>query len=224
MNIQRTIILITSAGSTLGSTLATHFAALGARIVLCDKHHHHLQQTLQRCAPISPNVHAFLLSDYTTHSLQQLFQFVEQCYGSSPDVLVNTLTTRPMPTLIGDVSPEEFTQHLAFMASTLFTFGQATAEQMREANKQGVIVNIVTHEDWQDLSGFEHATSMVTGLTQSWARELTPFKIRVGGVIPALNTFTHHAHHHWAEINAELVSNTEYIVANDYFSGRIMAA
>ncbi|NAX23042.1 SDR family oxidoreductase [Vibrio sp. V39_P1S14PM300] len=224
MDIKSAVILVTSAGSTLGATLATHFASLGAKVILCDKDIHRLHQTRDGCQRVSPDVHAFQLHDHTQASLDALFAFVEDCYGSGPDVLVNTLTTRPMPRLVSDFSPDTFTQRLALMASTLFTFGQATADHMRRANKRGVIVNVVAHEDYRDLSGFENAASMVTGFTQSWARELTPFNIRVGGVVPAITAQECDDELHWAEINDELIRNTEYIVANDYFSGRIMAA
>jgi NAD(P)-dependent dehydrogenase (short-subunit alcohol dehydrogenase family) len=106
------------------------------------------------------------------------------------------------------------------MAATMFSFGQATAERMRKEKKNGVIVNVISHPEYQDLSGFDNATSMVAGFTQSWAKELTPFNIRVGGVVPTLE----HSESHWAEIQDELIRNTEYIVSNDYFSGRVMAA
>jgi NAD(P)-dependent dehydrogenase (short-subunit alcohol dehydrogenase family) len=110
------------------------------------------------------------------------------------------------------------------MASSLFGFGQATAERMMQEKKKGVIVNIVSYEDYRDLSGFENASSMVAGFTQSWAKELTPFNIRVGGVVPALSHVTNDDDYHWAEVQDELIRNTEYIVSNEYFSGRVMAA
>ncbi|QSA19825.1 short-chain dehydrogenase, partial [Vibrio furnissii] len=31
-------------------------------------------------------------------------------------------------------------------------------------------------------------------------------------------------HEHWAAVNDELIRNTEYIVSNEYFSGRVMSA
>lgn len=64
---------------------------------------------------------------------------------------------------------------------------------------------------------------MVSGFTQSWAKELTPFNIRVGGVVPQVESANDEAVH-WSEIREELIRNTEYIVANEYFSGRVMSA
>ena len=45
--------------------------------------------------------------------------------------------------------------------------------------KNGVIVNVIATPEYQDLSGFANAASMVAGFTQSWAKQLTPFNIRV---------------------------------------------
>ena len=66
-------------------------------------------------------------------------------------------------------------------------------------------------------------TALVAGFTHSWAKELTPFNIRVGGVIPSLNYSTEDVDkRQWAQVQDELVRNTAYIVANDYFSGRVV--
>ena len=61
---------------------------------------------------------------------------------------------------------------------------------------------------------------MVAGFTQSWAKQLTPFNIRVGGVIPSVE----HEDVRWSDIRDDLIRNTEYIITNDYFSGRVVAA
>ncbi|MFA0252814.1 hypothetical protein AB4480_25705, partial [Vibrio sp. 10N.261.45.A4] len=62
------------------------------------------------------------------------------------------------------------------------------------------------------------------GLTKSWAKELNPFDIRVGGILPSV----HHSRHDdyqnsFANIREELIRNTEYIVSNDSFNGRVMS-
>ena len=81
----------------------------------------------------------------------------------SPDVLINTLTAQAMPTIFDQQGSDLFTQRLSLMAATMFSFGQATAERMRNEQKNGVIVNVISHPDYQDLSGFDNATSMVAG-------------------------------------------------------------
>ncbi|OIQ25867.1 SDR family oxidoreductase [uncultured Vibrio sp.] len=224
MDIKSAVILITSAGSLLGGTLATHFASLGAKLVLCDQDIQQLNETYLRCRAISEEVYYFQVEDYSLTSIHQLFDFVDDKFQRSPDVLVNNWPNAPLPGLISNQSAEQFSHKLTTLASTLFGFGQASAERMCLEKKQGVIVNVISVDDGHDLEGFENASSIVTGFTQSWAKELTPFNIRVGGVVPALSRSSKNRDYHWPQVRDELIRNTEYIVANDYFSGRIMAA
>ncbi|RTZ14115.1 SDR family oxidoreductase [Vibrio aquaticus] len=220
MDIKSAVILVTSAGSQVGGTLAYHFASLGATVVLCDRISPQLQQNFQLCREISAHVYQFKIPDHSLPSIQDLFEFMDKTVGRSPDVLLNTLTAQAMPNVFDQKGSDLFSQNLSLMAATMFSFGQATAERMRNEKKNGVIVNVVSNPDYQDFSGLDNATSMVAGFTQSWAKELTPFNIRVGGVVPTLE----HDEAHWAEVQDELIRNTEYIVSNDYFSGRVMAA
>lgn len=53
MDIKSAIILITSASSALGSTLATHFVRLGAKVILCDRDQQGLVDTYWRCHALS---------------------------------------------------------------------------------------------------------------------------------------------------------------------------
>lgn len=220
MNINSSVVLVTSAGSQLGSTMACHFASLGATVILCDKETPQLNETYRLCRDISSDIYQFPIPDHSVDSTQALFDFIDQQIHRSPDVLINAFTVKAMPNIFDHSASDVFTQRLSLMAATLFTFGQATAERMREEKKNGVIVNVISYNDYQDLSGFDNATSMVAGFTQSWAKQLTPFNIRVGAVVPGIE----HDSIHWAEIRDELIRNTEYIIANDYFSGRVMAA
>ncbi|PJC88198.1 short-chain dehydrogenase [Vibrio sp. HA2012] len=225
MNIQDSVVLITSAGSLLGRTLAHHFASLGAKVVITDADTILLQQTALSCCPVSDSVSVYPLADYTPQSIQGLLDFVETRCGSSADVLINYWPSYPFPSLTSDTSTEDFSRAISMLASSLFSFGQASAQRMRTHAKNGVIINMLSQMELDDLTGYEHATSIVAGLTQSWARELTPFNIRVGGVVPApFYSASNDENYHWAEMRDELIRSTEYIVSNEYFSGRVMAA
>ncbi|MGF1755240.1 SDR family oxidoreductase [Vibrio makurazakiensis] len=225
MDIKNSIILITSAGSVLGNTIANHFINLGATIVLCDDNPEGLESTYIQCYSRSKAVYRYPVTDYSNRTIQDLFDFIQDKFQTTPDVLVNNWTSSPMPSLVSAQSSKHFIDQFSSMASTLFSFGQASAHRMCKENKEGVIVNVISHDNFHDFSGLESANSMVEGFTHSWARELTPFKIRVGGVIPAIhNSEGKLDEYHWAQIQDELTRNTEYIVSNDYFSGRVVAA
>ncbi len=82
MNIQSAIVVITSAGSTLGETLAAHFCELGAKVILCDQQQTRLTNTYELCLKISRDVHQFHISDYSKDSINQLFDFVSTTYAA----------------------------------------------------------------------------------------------------------------------------------------------
>ncbi|WP_233422574.1 SDR family oxidoreductase [Vibrio metoecus] len=203
--------------------MATHFVKLGAKVILCDRDQQGLVDTYWRCHAISNQVAYFHLNDFSPDSIERLLDMVEQKFQRAPDVLINNLPSSPLPSLIDEKPSEQFIQQLGAIASSLFNFSHACSVRMRQRQTKGVIVNVVCYNAPQDRSGIESANSMVSGFTQSWAKELTPFNIRVGGVVPQVESANDEAVH-WSEIREELIRNTEYIVANEYFSGRVMSA
>ncbi|KWU02020.1 MAG: SDR family oxidoreductase [Vibrio toranzoniae] len=225
MEIKSSIILVTSAGSRLGGTIANHFVNLGATVILCDKDPTALEETYLQCSRVSDSVYRYKLKDNHNQAILDVFDFVQRTFNTTPDVLVNNWISSPMPSLIGDQPVSSFIEDLSSKASTLFAFGQISAERLREADKEGVIVNVISHDDFHDVSGLESANSMITGFTHSWAKELTPFNIRVGGVVPAIHNADGKFNRcHWAQLQDELTRTAEYIISNDYFSGRVVAA
>ncbi|MCG3731569.1 SDR family NAD(P)-dependent oxidoreductase, partial [Vibrio cincinnatiensis] len=77
MNINGALVLITSAGSSLGSTLAVHFAQLGAKIILCDTNQHELIKSWKRCQSVAKDAHYYILADHSLASIDQLFTHIE---------------------------------------------------------------------------------------------------------------------------------------------------
>ncbi|MEZ8106135.1 MULTISPECIES: SDR family oxidoreductase [Vibrio] len=225
MDIENSIILVTSAGSRLGCTLATHFAKLGAKVALCDQDSISLMETYHHCLQISDHVAPFPIASSSEQSIHTLLDLIQNHFDAAPNVLVNCWTSSPMPKLTSNQPAKPFVEQLSEMASTLFSFGQVSAERMRLGGKKGVIVNVISHDNYHDFSGVESATSMVSGFTTSWAKELNPFNIRVGGVVPAIHHLSGKVDdQHWAEVQDELIRSTEYIVSNEYFSGRVVSA
>ncbi|WP_083796291.1 SDR family oxidoreductase [Vibrio sp. AND4] len=225
MDIKESIILVTSAGSALGSTCSSHFAHLGATLVLCDQNPQSLKASYEQISAFSDKVYAINVFSDNTTSINLLFDQIESQLGATPDVIVNCWTSSPMPSLMSPEPMSTYINQIASAARFLFTYGQVGAEWFRAREKKGVIVNVISHDDHKDLTGVESMTALVAGFTHSWAKELTPFNIRVGGVIPSLNHSTEDVDkRQWAQIQDELVRNTAYIVTNDYFSGRVVTA
>ncbi|EIZ1171421.1 SDR family oxidoreductase [Vibrio vulnificus] len=223
MDINNSLILVTSAGSLLGRTVAAHFARLGAIVILCDHDQAALNDAHKGLYAITQDVYPIILKDHRHTSIQNLFDHIEAQFNRVPDVLVNCWTSSPLPLLSQDATSEAFIEKLSSTAGTLYGYVQVCAERMRRTQTKGVIVNVISHDDHENFSGVESVTSLVSGFTHCWAKELTPFNIRVGGVIPSVSHFREQTDaSHWAQVQDELIRNTEYIIANEYFSGRVV--
>jgi len=225
MDINGSVILITSAGTPLGSTLAVHFSASGARVIAIDTDAQKLDEIHFRCKEKSSTVLTYPVKDYSESSIQALFETIKQELKLSIDVLINYWPSLPLPTLTNGISTEKFSEQLTSLASPIFCFGQAGAEHMQLNKKKNLIINMITFPLRQSNIGQDSATCMVSGFTKSWAKELAPFNIRVGCVIPGCShTSNSDEIEHWAVIQDELIRSAEYIVSNEYFNGRVMAA
>lgn len=224
MVIHNSVVLITSAGTILGRTLALHFASLGAKVVITDKNASLLKGTYRECIESGFNVCTYALPDDTQHNVDDMFSYIESFYNHGVDILINNWENHPLPTLVSPTPAEEFSAQFSHLVQSLFSCGHACAEQMRKNHQQGVIVNILTNERSDSIIGTESTSSMVSGLTKSWAKELNPFDIRVGGILPSVHHSRHDDHQNsFANIREELIRNTEYIVSNDSFNGRVMS-
>ncbi len=224
MDIKESIILVASAGSVIGRTCASHFAHLGATLILCDPKACSLKASYEQIKAFTDKVYAMRICSNDTTSINLLFDQIESELGTTPDVVVNCWTSSPMPSLMAPEPMNTYIDHLSSAARFLYTYGQVAADRFRNSNKKGVIVNVVSHDSHEDLTGVESLAALVSGFTYSWAKELTPFNIRVGGVIPSVTHTKEDLNEiHWAEIQDELVRNTAYIISNEYFSGRVVS-
>lgn len=221
MKIESAVILITSASSILGRSLAIHYAHLGARLILCDHDETNLMKTVQLCRQVNDQVHSCVLTSCQPNAVEAILDFVQKTYHQAPDVLINHWPNTALPSFVDKAASEQFVPQWSALTAHFFLFGYACAQRMRQAHNSGVIVNVISYGEAMELNGLVSASSMVSGFTQSWAQELTPFNIRVGGVIPQLSNESHHCDTLHYE---ELTRHTEYIVANEYFSGRVMTA
>ena len=101
MEIKSSIILVTSAGSRLGGTIANHFVNLGATVILCDNDPEALQATYVQCARFSDSVYSHTLKNNDNQAILNVFDFIQNTFNTTPDVLVNNWISSPMPSLIG---------------------------------------------------------------------------------------------------------------------------
>lgn len=224
MEIHDSVVLITSAGTVLGRRLALHFSAAGAKVVITDRNADGLGATYRACARNGHLLYSYSLPDDSQTSVDNLLSFVELNFPQGIDILINNWTNSPLPNLSSSSPAEEFSARFSDITQALYSYGHACVEQMRRHHKQGVIINVLTNDVSDKVLGTESTCAMVSGLTKSWAKELDPFDIRVGGILPSVHRHGRDDYRHsLAQVKDELVRNTEYIVTNDSFSGRVMS-
>lgn len=221
MQIKHSTILITSAGNVMGRSISCHFASLGAYIIITDSDASALNETHQLCNQLTSHVISYQLPDQSQESIRCLFHTIDNQFLHGIDVLINNYTAITLPSLLDPHDPKSQFQ-LTELASTLFSYGRFAAKNMRDHKKEGVIINLGYHNDFTQSDQAENSTVLLAGLTKSWAKELNPFNIRIGGVTPRICNRDEAPNLN--SINQELIRNTEYILANEYFSGRIIEA
>ena len=100
MDIKESIILVTSAGSVIGRTCSSHFAHLGATLILCDQNSSALKASYDQIRAFTDKVYAMNVCSDNTTSINLLFDQIESQLRATPDVIVNCWTSSPMPGLI----------------------------------------------------------------------------------------------------------------------------
>lgn len=230
MEVCKSVILVTSAGSPLGETLIEHFLSLGAQVVATDSDETALSEIAERYQSIYDKLLLLPTQGYTDQSIKSLFDRIEHVLGCGIDVLINYWQSPTLPSLMSDLGAEDLSQQLSKLTSPMFAFGQSAAEHMKSKERDGVIVNMITSGQAKEMHASDNVSSLVSGFTHSWAKELTPFNIRVGGVVPATSHFIKNEEQqsaiscNRAAQQDELIRSTEYIVTNKYFSGRVISA
>lgn len=226
MNIAHSVVLITAAGSPMGKAISLHFASLGAKLALVDTDADQLNLTHQACLAIGGNSYPLLLTSQDERTIANLIKNIDQHYGSI-DVLINYWLGSDLPTLFSPSSVDMFCRSMTEGATTFFTFGKQAANYMRKHSCQGVIINLAANQPDSQRPITGGSKAVISGLTQSWAKELAEYNIRVGGVIPLVfNDETRHSQNNLFSqpLQYEIVRSAEYIVANDYFNGRVIEA
>ncbi|MFV0576997.1 MAG: SDR family oxidoreductase [Vibrio sp.] len=222
MKIENAVIVITSAGTQLGLGLAHHFLSLKAHVILVDYNQNTLINTHQLCQTFAEQTYQYHLDDDSFECIQPLFSSIEQQFENGVDVLINLYPSLPFPSLIHD-DFQSYSQNFARLADKILCFSKLAARQMLDNNNHGVIINLAC----QEIGPSHHSSSLIVDFTQSWASELAPFNIRVGGIMSRKVSASKSSNEKsdeccWRGNCAEIIRNTEYIIQNDYFNGRVL--
>jgi meso-butanediol dehydrogenase/(S,S)-butanediol dehydrogenase/diacetyl reductase len=176
--------LVTGAGRGIGRGVAEELAAAGAGVIAADLS---LESARETAAGLGGAAAAALPVDVADpESVGQLVRSITEA-GHPIDILANVAGVISFGP-VADLPVAEWDRIMAVNARGVFLVSQAVLPVMMEAGA-GAIVNISSAAGKDGVAGSAHYSSSkfaVVGFTQSLAKEVAEFGIRVNAVCPGV--------------------------------------
>lgn len=181
------IALVTGASRGIGEEIAKALASLGAEVILVSRKLEGLQEVEKKIAAAGGTAVSMPCNTGNMDEIASLFGQVESKYGKL-HILVNNSATNPFFGNNIDATESVWDKTLAVNMKGYFFITQYAAKLMLKAGG-GSIVNISSVNGVRPafMQGIYSMTKAgVISMTQSWAKELAPFNIRVNAVLPGM--------------------------------------
>ena len=243
MELKDKVVVITGGARGLGLAMAERLGSQGAKLVLLDIQAEILDQTCQELAAKGMDAKGYQVNITDEAQVEQTFAAIKADFGAL-DVLVNNAGILMDGMLIkardGQVSAkmslEQFQRVIDVNLTGTFLCGREAAAVMVETGSRGVIINISSLAKAGNIGQTNYSASKAAVATMAvgWARELSRYGIRTGVVAPgviktemtdamkpeALQRLVDMVPVGRLGLAEEVAQAVEFIVANDYFSGR----
>ena len=178
-------ILVTGGGTGLGKEMATHYASLGADIVICGRRLNVLEETADE---IKSNHNVDVLAQsLDIRSPQDVDDFIDQIFATKPlDGLVNNAAGN-------FISPTKMLSSRGFDAIANIVFHgtfyvtHSVGRRWIEAGLKGNIISILATWIWTGspyVVPSAMSKSAINAMTKSLAVEWGPYNIRVNAIAP----------------------------------------
>lgn len=245
MNITNKVIVITGGAQGLGLAMAECLAKKGAKLALVDLNQERLDQAVSLCKKAGGDAKAYLANIAKEDEVETLFAQIVKDFGAL-DALVNNagilrdgLLIKAKDGVIAKrMSLAEWQAVIDVNLTGVFLCGREAASKMIELGSKGIIINIssVSKAGNMGQSNYSAAKAGVAAMTVTWAKELARYGIRCAGVAPgfiatemvasmkpeALDKMTAGIPLRRLGEPEEIGRTIEYILENDYFTGRII--
>ena len=178
-------ILVTGGGTGLGKEMATHYASLGADIVICGRRLNVLEETADE---IKSNHDVDVLAQsLDIRSPQDVDDFIDQIFATKPlDGLVNNAAGNFIsPTKM--LSPRGFDAIANIVFHGTFYVTHSVGRRWIEAGLKGNIISILATWVWTGspyVVPSAMSKSAINSMTKSLAVEWGPYNIRVNAIAP----------------------------------------
>jgi 3-oxoacyl-[acyl-carrier protein] reductase len=245
LQIKNKTFVITGAAQGLGEAISLTLAKHGAKLALLDVNAERLDQTLAACKQAGADSYAFTCDVADETSVRRCFASIEEHLGPISGLVNNAgilrdgmLVKVKDGEIVDRMSLEQWQQVIDINLTGVFLCGREAATSMIRNGEGGVLINIssISRHGNTGQSNYAAAKAGVTGLSATWAQELARYGIRSAAIAPGVfetemvASLKPEAHERLANLVAlrrtgaveELAHAVEFIIENDYFSGRVL--
>ncbi|WP_191601974.1 SDR family oxidoreductase [Marinomonas algicola] len=245
MKVQDKVFVITGGARGLGAGMAAHLASQGSHIALIDIDQASVDKTASVLSTNGILVKGYECNITDEAEVETTFAKIKHDFGRI-DGLVNNagimrdgmLIKVKEGELVGKMSLQQWQSVVDVNLTGTFLCGREAAAIMALQDDGGVIVNVssVSRAGNMGQTNYSATKAGVASMVVTWARELARFNIRVGGIAPGLIATEMTAQMKPEAIERllksvplgrlgevdEMAHTLQYIVENDYFTGRII--
>ena len=245
MQIKNNTFVITGAAQGLGEAISVTLARQGAKLALLDINAERLDQTLEACKQEGASCFAFTCDVADETSVRRCFVSIEEHLGPIAGIVNNAGILRDAMLvkvkegeIVDRMSLEQWQSVIDINLTGAFLCGREAATSMIRNGDGGVIINIssISRTGNAGQSNYAAAKAGVAALSATWARELARYNIRSVAIAPGVfetemvASLKPEAHERITSAVPlqrtgtveELAHAVEFIIENDYFSGRIL--
>ena len=187
MKLADKVAIITGAASGMGKSIATLFAEQGASVIAADIDDAGGQQTVEEISSFKGKA-VFVHTDVSNPSdIKKLVDITLREF-SKIDILVNNAGIFMKMTPVEEIDETVWDRIYAVNVKGAFNGAKYVVPVMKKAGG-GVIINTASmtgHRPGSMQSAYASSKGAVITLTKALASELTPYKIRVNCICPAL--------------------------------------
>ncbi len=178
------IALVTGASRGIGRSIAETFAEYGAEVILVSRKIETLTEVAETITAKGGKAHPVACHMGDINAIKALYEFIEKTYGRL-DILVNNAATNPYFGEMAGVDQSVWDKTFDVNLKGPFFMIQNAIPLMKTAG--GAIVNVSSVNGIRPAA-FQGIYSVTKGalitMTQAYAKELAPHKIRVNALLP----------------------------------------
>jgi NAD(P)-dependent dehydrogenase (short-subunit alcohol dehydrogenase family) len=176
-------VFVSAGAAGIGRVIAEAFAAHGARVYVCDIS----REAVETCRAEQPGIIAEEADVADEAAIDRLFGDVQKRLGGL-DVLVNNAGIAGPTSDVENIDPREWRRTIDVNLNSHFYCTRRAVPMLKQA-EEGAIINISSvagRLGYAYRLPYAATKWAIVGMTESLAKELGPFGIRVNAILPGI--------------------------------------